>query len=130
MSNLRNFEAKIHDECIDGSSIALVLCKAAIAIVPDTEIDSQTKEVISFPIDEALGRKPTRFGHDPRYEVNAALFNNENGSTWQAKLSRPKVDCKKTTAAFKKALGLVGWDIEPRFWSLVKEHPKLVVYRK
>lgn len=131
MSNpLKTFATKIRNECIDGSAIAPDLYTAAISIVRDTVYDSITKEAIAFPIDEALGRNPTRFGRQARENVFAALFTNEDGSTWQAKLSSPKPDAKKTKAAFKRELKLQSWDIEPRYFELMREYPKLVVYRK
>ena len=90
---LAEFTHKIEQEFIKGSAIAPSLYRTATRIVSDTE---QQLGEASYPIHEALNWQLTRFGHSARSTMYAALLQQESGETWQAKLSTPRVDRKKT----------------------------------
>ncbi len=85
-----NFSPMIETECIQGSAIAADLFAVAVQVVQDTEIGSGGD--VSYPIHEALNWRITRFGQQARTNQFAALFLNEDGSCWQAKLSQPLWD--------------------------------------
>jgi hypothetical protein len=91
--SFEQFKAKIDREFIQESGIHPALYRAATRIVSDTE--SQFGEV-SYPIHEALNWHLTRFGHQARANLSAVLLEQESGETWQAKLSNPRLDRKKT----------------------------------
>jgi hypothetical protein len=59
---------------------------ANVRIVADIEIDPVTQEVVSTPIADAMGWTYTRFGHQAKPSQTAALFIQEDGSIWQAKV--------------------------------------------
>lgn len=78
------------DEFIEGSGIDEELYKAAIEIIPDLEFDPVTKDVLGYPINEALNWKdPSRFGQQANPNNLAAVFRQEDGSIWQLKLQTP-----------------------------------------
>ena len=85
----RNFQT----EFIGGSGISSSLFHQTIALVTDTEVLPGGE--ISYRIAEALNWNVTRFGNRSRIHQEAALFLNEGGTTWQAKLADPKMDSKK-----------------------------------
>jgi Domain of unknown function (DUF3854) len=90
--SLEDFKLRLDRECIEGSAIAPPLYSSAIKIVSDLEINASD---VTSPIHDALNWNFTRFGQQARATLHAALFLNEDGSTWQAKLSDPKTDRKK-----------------------------------
>ena len=92
-ASLPDFSDKIQTEFIQGSGIAPDLFKAAVSLHQDVEV--QHGGEANYPIHEALNWKLKRFGHQARPTFFAALLNNENGSTWQAKLSIPIFDKRK-----------------------------------
>ena len=96
-TSLEDFKSSIDRECIKGSAIALPLYSSAIKIVSDLEISGSD---VTSPIHEALNWNYTRFGQQAKTTLHAALFLNEDGTCWQAKLSDPKTDRKK--GAFRK----------------------------
>ena len=87
------FSQQIAQEFIEGSAIASSLYSAAIHLVQDTEVSSGND--VTYPIHDALNWRMTRFGQKARSSLQAALFQNEDQSTWQAKLSSPIQDTKK-----------------------------------
>lgn len=87
------FQTTIETEFIQGSAIAPALFERAISLVQDTEITAGNE--VSYPIHNALNWRISRFGQQARSTLQAALFQNEDGSTWQAKLSEPIADPKK-----------------------------------
>ena len=91
-----NFATQIQQEFIAGSAIAPDLYSVATRLVGDTEVLPGGE--VSYPIHEALNWKLTRFGYQARETQQAALLVNEDGSTWQAKLSHPRLDRIKGTA--------------------------------
>jgi Domain of unknown function (DUF3854) len=126
-SSLEAFQRDIEQEFVVGSAIAPALYSAAIHVVSDTEMTAGGEA--HYPIDEAFNWQPTRFGQKARATQYAALMANENGSVWQGKLSKPRIDKDKTKKSFRRALPIHSLpDVE--FWSLVKSHPELVVYQK
>jgi Domain of unknown function (DUF3854) len=86
LSPLEQFGQKIEREFVQGSAIALELYQAAICIVSDTETHAGGD--VTYPIHEALNWNLTRFGFRARESLQAVLLLNEDGSTWQAKLSK------------------------------------------
>ena len=87
------FADKIFEEFTVGSGIAPALFAATVSIHSDVE--EQPGGEVTFPIHEALNWRVTRFGFQARPNFYAALIRNEDGSTWQGKLSQPLVDTKK-----------------------------------
>lgn len=75
----------ITQEFTQQSAIAPDLFEQAIGFIDELELDAKTGEVVSTPIHDLLGWKFTRFGHQAR-NLSAALFINEDGSIWQAKV--------------------------------------------
>lgn len=92
-STREEFAAKIQREFIEGSAIAADLFEEAIRVAPDVEVGDGGE--VSTPIHDALNWKYTRFTHQARDNFFAALFINEDGSCWQAKLSDPLLDKEK-----------------------------------
>jgi Domain of unknown function (DUF3854) len=88
-----HFFDQVQQEFIQGSAIAPALFSNAIALVQDTEVTAGND--VSYPIHDALNWKISRFGQQARSTLHAALFQNEDASTWQAKLSVPIADPKK-----------------------------------
>ena len=88
-----DFQTKIQREFIHGSAITPALFAAAIQLAKDTEILPGGD--VAYPIHEALNWHVTRFGAKARENLEAALFKNEDDSTWQAKLSRSLEEDKK-----------------------------------
>jgi hypothetical protein len=60
--------------------------RAAIGILPDLEFDPLTHEVIETPINDVLGYRYTRFGHQARAEQSAIAFRQESGEIYQLKI--------------------------------------------
>jgi hypothetical protein len=89
------FAQKIEHEFIVGSAIKPNLYRANIRLVSDTESDISGE--VCYPIHEALNWHVTRFGHQSRDPIEAALIQNEDGSTFQAKLNKPRFDKEKNT---------------------------------
>jgi hypothetical protein len=82
--NIEQFEQQIAQECIQGSAIAPALFKSAVLLVQDTEVHDGGEAF--YPIHEALNWRISRFGQQARTAQQAALFVNEDGTCWQAKL--------------------------------------------
>jgi len=87
------FQERIRHEFILGSDIDPSLFYEAVRFHEDIEHHSGGD--VSTPIHDALGWKYTRFGHRTRESLYAACLLNEDGSCWQAKLSKPVWDVKK-----------------------------------
>ena len=87
------FSESITAEFCQGSAIAPALFSEAITIIADVE--QLPGNDVSYPIHESLGwNPPTRFGHQARPNLYAALIQDERGQVWQAKLSQPRRDDK------------------------------------
>lgn len=91
---LQTFEQRIEHEFIQGSAIAPELFDASVEIVDDTEVLPGGE--VRYPIHEALNWHVTRFGHRARATQQAAILTNEDGSRWQAKLSNPRINHRKS----------------------------------
>jgi Domain of unknown function (DUF3854) len=91
--DLERFEAQIQDEFIKGSAIAPILFQAAVQIVPDLIMKAGGE--VETPIHNAFNWKYTRFTQQAKATLLAALLVNEEGTTWQGKLSHPKWDTQK-----------------------------------
>ena len=81
-----DLKTQIQQEFCQSSAIAFSLFQQAIAVVPDIEIDPLTHEALGTPIADALGWHFTRFGQQARSNQTAALFLQESGDVWQAKV--------------------------------------------
>lgn len=92
-SSLEDFLTQTEEECVQGSAIAPSLYAPAIKVVADIEVLPGGE--VDYPIHQALNWKLTRFGHQAKENLYAALFQNEDGSIWQAKLSRSLQKGKK-----------------------------------
>jgi hypothetical protein len=90
---LDQFHQQMQRECCEGSAIAPSLTQSAVTLVSDLEL--LLGGDVNYPIHEALGWQRSRFPHQAHTTQYAALFQNEDGSTWQAKLARPLWDKKK-----------------------------------
>jgi hypothetical protein len=90
---LPQFRHQMQHECCDGSAITPLLYQAAITLIEDIEICNG--EVTGYPIHEALRWRRSRFPRQAHQTNYAALFQNEDGSTWQAKLAHPIWNSKK-----------------------------------
>ena len=87
------FSDRIFSEFVSESAIDPNLFGSSITIVQDTEINAGGE--VSYPIHDALNWRISRFGQQARSTLEAALFQNEDNSTWQAKLSDPIADANK-----------------------------------
>jgi hypothetical protein len=90
---LANFGEILERECIQGSAIDPQFWGSAIEIVADIDVGSGGE--VSYPIHDALNWRVTRFGQQARQSQAAAIFLNEDGSCWQAKLQQPIWDKDK-----------------------------------
>jgi hypothetical protein len=85
----QGIEARICQEFTGQSAIAPDVFAANVRIVPDLEFDPINREVLSTPIADELGFRYIRFGKKAKENETAALFLNEDGSVWQAKIFGP-----------------------------------------
>ena len=90
---LDQFHRQMQRECCKGSAISPALYQAAVTLISDVELLPGGE--VDYPIHEALGWQRSRFPHQAHTTQYAALFENEDGSTWQAKLAHPLWDKKK-----------------------------------
>lgn len=79
-------QAQIASEYLKKSAIAPDVFALNVRIVADLEFDPITKEVTETPIADALGFRYIRFGKQAKGTETAALFPNEDGEVWQAKI--------------------------------------------
>lgn len=84
-SSFDEFKQFVRDAFINGSGINSELFEACIEFHQDIEIDYGGE--VSTPIHDELNWKYIRFGKQAKEPMYAALFKNEDGSTWQAILS-------------------------------------------
>ena len=90
---LDQFHRQMQRECCEGSAISPALYQAAVTLISDVELLPGGE--VEYLIHEALGWQRSRFPHQAHTTQYAALFENEDSSTWQAKLARPLWDKKK-----------------------------------
>jgi hypothetical protein len=99
---VEEFRLQIRREFVEGSAIDPELY-SQVRIVADTEVlpggDVET------PIHDALNWKATRFGHQSRPTLFAALLLQESGECWQAKLSNPRKEAKGKTQKYETPVG-------------------------
>ncbi|MGI0495199.1 plasmid replication protein, CyRepA1 family [Alkalinema pantanalense CENA528] len=88
-------ENQFRQEFIEGSGIDPQLFESAIEVVND--LVTNIVGDVATPIHDALNWRYTRFGLNANPNQWAALFLNEDGSCWQAKLSTPRKNFKKGT---------------------------------
>ena len=86
MSSFKAFQSQTKHEFIQESAIAPSFYQSAIHVCSDIEVGPGGE--VSTPIHDALGWQYTRFGNQVKPTTHAALFLNEDGSVWQAKLNR------------------------------------------
>ncbi|HEY9878156.1 MAG TPA: plasmid replication protein, CyRepA1 family [Leptolyngbyaceae cyanobacterium] len=146
VDTLAEFTSRIEQECLIESCIDPTLYADAVAIYNDLEISPSGEP--TTPIHDALGWHYTRFGRQVKAAFHAALFLNEDGSCWQAKLSQPRQDGGKiikyeapTGAGSKPYLPPVppvirqriasryGVDVpmEGSFWEWLSKHPEIPI---
>lgn len=124
---LPEFAARMQQEFIEGSAIDPILFKATVQIVP--ELLSLPGGEVETPIHTALSWNYTRFTQQAkRGEFCAALLLNEDGSTWQAKLSQPRIDNQKTIRALQQRLGQSV--SKAQLSELLEQYPEVAVYQK
>jgi hypothetical protein len=100
---LESFRAQIEHEFIHGSAIAPELFAETIDFLSDLEISDGGE--FSTPIHEALNWKFIRFGYQVKPTLFAAIFRNEDGSVWQAKLSDPRRNKKGEIQKYENSIG-------------------------
>ena len=81
----------IEKEFLEKSAIALDVFRANVEFIPDLEIDPVTREILSTPIDDFLGRAFTRFTRKAKPSLIAAKF-----GEWQLKIYGADGDGKRT----------------------------------
>jgi hypothetical protein len=101
--SLAEFNQLMEAEFVTGSAIHPQLYRAAVQIVPDIEMAAGGE--VSTPIHDALGWRYTRFGNHTQPDFYAALLENEDGSTWQAKLSFPRTDDRGKVQKYESPKG-------------------------
>ncbi|NEO86463.1 MAG: DUF3854 domain-containing protein [Spirulina sp. SIO3F2] len=79
MSN-PSFTAELTASAIDPAFIG-----TAVTLSADLEIDPYAHEVLGSPLDDALNRRYTRFGHSHKPNEYGFIFHNEDGTEWQVK---------------------------------------------
>lgn len=147
--DFNNFYRSFQKECIQGSAIGPDLFEEAIVFLEDLEVELGGD--VSAPIHEALNWGYIRFGHQAKENLYAAFFRNEDGSYWQAKLSSPIPDSKKS--GFRKYESQLGGgsraylppinrrirraiaqrykvEVPPAgevFWDWVEQHPEIPI---
>lgn len=84
-ASFEEFKQFIRDAFINGSGIDSELFEACIEFHQDIELDYGGE--VSTPIHDELNWKYVRFGKQASEPMYAALFKNEDGTTWQAILS-------------------------------------------
>jgi hypothetical protein len=126
-ATISDFAAKIEHEFVEGSAIDPILFAATVEIVPD--LITLPGGEVEAPIHAALNWNYTRFTQQAkRDELWAALLLNEDGSTWQAKLSQPRVDRQKTLRALQQRFGHPV--LKSHFWELLRQYPDTAIYQK
>jgi len=115
------FQARIEHEFVLGSGISLELFADTIHIVSDLQVAIAGE--VETPIHIALNwLRFVRFGYQVNPVLFAALLVNEDGSTWQAKLSTPKFDSKKgKSRKYEAPLGNGSRAFFPRVPSSVRQ---------
>jgi len=97
------FAQQIEREFLFSSGINAALYALATHLVEDTELLPGSE--VHYPIHEALNWHVTRFGRQARQSLRAVLLLNEDGSTWQAKLSQPRTDAKGKAQKYETPVG-------------------------
>ena len=147
-STSADFATRIEQEFVQDSAIAPVLYVSATRLVRDTEVLPGGD--VAYPIHEALNWRLTRFGFQARETLQAVLLQNEDGSTWQAKLSQPQLDREKgKTRKYETAVGNgsraflplvpvvirqqlsqrydISFPSEGAFWDWLEQHPEIPI---
>lgn len=147
MITFEKFSDRIYKEFVDGSGILPELFETAISLVRDVE--SSTGGDVYTPIHDALNWRYTRFGQQVRQSFFAALLLNEDSSTWQAKLSKPRSNGKGKDQKYEAPVGngsraylpaipakfrrkiseRYGVDVplDRSFWSWLEAHPEIAI---
>ena len=89
----------IHDVILSeflNSGISQAVFDLNVRLISDVEFDPITKEITATPIDDVLGYRYTRFGHNAKDNLTAALFTQETGEAWQLKIFGETTDGKRT----------------------------------
>ena len=143
----QDFCDRTQSEFVEGSGISFDLFQTSVRLVRDLEYGVGGE--VYTPIHDALNWRYTRFGHQARESIYAALLLNEDGSTWQAKLSTPRTGSKGKTQKYETPLGngsraylpevptkirkLIGErygvsvPLTGSFWSWLEKHPEISI---
>ena len=127
-SQRSDFARRIEQEFITGSAISPALFAGATEIHADLEIDAAGDPIT--PIHDALNWQYTRFSRQAKDPLEAIILLNEDGTPWQAKLSRFRIDRAKTRRRFKQALGFSAKAVDDHFKDLSDQLPELVEHQK
>ncbi|MBW4464035.1 MAG: DUF3854 domain-containing protein [Pegethrix bostrychoides GSE-TBD4-15B] len=122
-----DFYEQIHREYTADSAIALELFEATVQLTPDLILLPGGE--VETPIHNTLNWSYSRFTQQAkRGELWAALLLNEDGSTWQAKLSSPRLDQSKTLRALQQRLEQPV--LKSQLKDLLKQYPDATIYQK
>lgn len=130
--SLEAFFQENYKECVEGSAIDPTLYKTVIEVRASLEISTGNEPIA--PIHEALNWHYVRFGAKAQETLFGAIFRNEDGSVWQAKLSRSLQIGKKPyfapsgngSRAFLPAVTVKIWYEIAKRCKLVAKLPKWV----
>jgi Domain of unknown function (DUF3854) len=145
-----HFSERIKTEFVTGSGIGVELFHASVHLVKDIETGAGGE--VSAPLHEALNWRYTRFGQRSRDSLFGALLLNADGSTWQAKLSKPRTNAKGKSQKYETPVGngskaflpevppeirkLIGlrYGVEVpltgNFWDWFEQHPEIPCHWK
>ncbi|MBW4489956.1 MAG: DUF3854 domain-containing protein [Trichocoleus desertorum ATA4-8-CV12] len=147
--SLEAFRDKIEQEFCQGSGIDPELFEAAIAV--ELDLKQLPGGEVETPLHDALNWQFRRFRHQANSSQYGALFLNEDGSCWQAKLACPNWDATKRQfrkyesvyqggsraylpaidqATRQKIAARYGCDCPPEgesFWRWLEEHPEIPI---
>lgn len=140
------FARIVEQEFVHGSAIDPILYQAAVRVVADVEVRSGGE--VETPLHDALNWRFTRFGQQAKQAQFGAILRNEDGSAWQVKLSRPRIDKDKgkpqkyetpigngsrgyfppVPAVIRQRIGArygVEVPLDGSFWRWLEQHPEI-----
>ncbi|MBW4525365.1 MAG: DUF3854 domain-containing protein [Phormidium tanganyikae FI6-MK23] len=142
-----HFIKQIEKEFIEGSAIHPDLFAENCVFHSDLEYDVSGN--VTSPIHDALNWHLVRFGHQANQNFEAVLIQNEDGSTFQAKLSKPRTSKNGKVCKYESPKGngaraflptvpasirqlisehyLIEVPLEGSFWDWVKQRPEIPV---
>ena len=103
MKSLQEFEQKTYKEWVEQSGIAPDLYRLNVECVPD-EVQGYGGDV-SRPIEDALNWNPSRWSLKGKQSNYGAIIRNHDGSVFQVKLLKPKLDKDGKIRKYETPLG-------------------------